>query len=77
MDSQQKCKRRREFETSDHWIVAFDLKLMDSTDNTQNQNKENYFSGNYEPARKMIEEMNIVSKVSGRNSEENWRIFSA
>ena len=42
------------FGTSDHQIVTFDLKVLESEINTQNQNKKNYFRGNYDQARQII-----------------------
>ena len=64
------------FGTSDHQIVTFDLKIMEGRSNVQNQNKKNFFKGNYDQARKMIDEMNMVDMIRGKDAEQSWRIFS-
>ena len=64
------------FGTSDHQIVTFDLKVLESVSNKQNQNKKNYFRGNYDLPRQIIKEMNIFERIRGKDAEQSWKIFS-
>ena len=62
------------FGTSDHQIVTFDLKVLESVSNKQNQNKKNYFRGNYDLPRQIIKEMNIFERIRGKDAEQSWKI---
>ena len=64
------------FGTSNHQIVTFDLKLIGNIKNPQGQDKKNYFKGNYDLARNMIEAMDLEGMIRGKDAEESLKVFT-
>ena len=64
------------FGTSDHQIITFDLKLTGNMENTQGQDKKNFFKGDYDQARKMIATMDLEGMIRGKDADVSWKVFT-
>ena len=62
------------FGTSDHQIIRWDLTISDIKQ-TSKDVRYNYFKADYDNIRKCIINKNLMSKITGLNVENSWKVF--